>query len=137
MATRTPSIVDTDREPLLVLRRHDIAAADWRPVPGCPGVEYTELWRRGDFVHSIVRYQPGSRTPGHPHLAAYHHLWVISGSAAVAGRYVSAGSYLVIPPRVAHTVSGVGADGCVMLQIHRPLQGFDRDATAPDGDEAM
>jgi quercetin dioxygenase-like cupin family protein len=64
-------------------------------------------------------------------MAAYHHLWVISGAAAIAGRYVTAGSYLVIPPGVAHTVSDVGADGCLMLQIHRPLEGFDIPGTHP------
>jgi hypothetical protein len=125
MTTHTPSMIGTDRESLVVLRPRDIAVRDWHPVPGCPGVDYTELWRRGDFVHSLVRYQPESRTPGRPHMAAYHHLWIISGTAAVAGRYVTAGSYLVVPPGVAHTVSDVGADGCLMLQVHRPMDGFE------------
>jgi hypothetical protein len=58
-------------------------------------------------------------------MAAFHHLWVISGSAAVAGRHVTAGSYLVIPPGFAHTVSDVGVDGCLMLQVHRPMQGLE------------
>lgn len=119
----TPSMIGTDEDSLLVLRPRDIAACVWRPVLGCPGVDYTELWRSGDFVHSLVRYQPESRTPGHPHIAAYHHLWVISGSAAIAGRHVTAGSYVVVPPGVAHTVTDIGPTGCVMLQIHRPMQG--------------
>jgi hypothetical protein len=129
MATRTPAVIGTNPESLVVLRPRDIAARDWRPVLGCPGVDYTELWRHGDFVHSLVRYQPESRTPGRPHVAAFHHLWVISGSAAVAGRPVTAGSYVVIPPGIAHTVSDVGVDGCLMLQVHRPVDRFNMRGT--------
>lgn len=121
MATAARPMI-SGRPPLVVLRPHDVSVRDWRPVPLCPGVDFTELWHHGDFVHSLVRYQPGARTPGHPHLAAYHHIWVVEGSAAIAGRYVTAGSYLVIPPGVAHSVTDVGPHGCLMLQIHRPLQ---------------
>ena len=122
MITSTQTMINAGPAPLVVLRPGDIAERDWRTVPGCPGVEYTELWHHDDFVHSLVRYQPESRTPGHPPLAAYHHIWVLAGSASIAGRRVPAGSYVVIPPGAAHTVSSIGADGCLMLQIHRPLQ---------------
>ncbi len=119
--TKTTS-TRTDREALSVLRPDEIDRLTWRPVPTCPGVEFAELWRRGDCVNSLIRYEPDSRTPGYPHLAAYHHLWVVSGSASVAGRYVTAGSYLFIPPGTAHTVTNVGYPGCSILQIYQPTR---------------
>jgi quercetin dioxygenase-like cupin family protein len=92
----------------------------WEAVPECPGVHQKTLWRFGDFVQALVRYQPGSSTPGAPHLAAHHHIWVVSGAATMAGRRLVAGSYMHVPPGVLHTVEAVGSDGFTILQMHRP-----------------
>src|SRR5690242_12106370 len=100
--------MNTQVASFIVWRPRDIDASAWVPVDGCPGVDYVVLWRQGDFVHSLVRYQPSSRSAGLPHHAAYHHLWIVSGDAWVAGQHVTAGSYLTIPPGTDHPVHGVG-----------------------------
>lgn len=105
---------------LLILEPPNIDRLPWRPVPGCPGVDEKELWRFDDVVHALIRYAPGSSTPGRPHPAAHHHIWVIAGAATVAGRRIVAGSYAHIPPATEHPIGDVGADGCTILQMHRP-----------------
>jgi mannose-6-phosphate isomerase-like protein (cupin superfamily) len=107
--------------PFVVRRPRDIDTSAWMPVAGCPGVDYVVLWRQGDFVHSLVRYRQGAHSAGFPHHAAYHHLWIVSGDAWIAGQHVTAGTYLTVPPGAEHPVHDVGPDGCLMLQIHRPL----------------
>jgi mannose-6-phosphate isomerase-like protein (cupin superfamily) len=92
----------------------------WEPVPRCPGVDEKTLWRLGDFVEALIRYQPNATTPGAPHLAAHHHIWVVSGAAKMAGRRLTAGSYMHVPPGVRHQVEDVGGEGCTILQMHRP-----------------
>ncbi len=92
----------------------------WEPVPGSSGVHQKVLWHLGTFVQALVRYDEGATGQGEPHLAAHHHLWVVSGAATVAGRRLVAGSYMHVPPGVRHTVEDVGPEGCVMLQMHRP-----------------
>jgi ChrR Cupin-like domain len=99
------------------------AEIDWLPwaeVPGCPGVRVTELWRSGDVHDALIAYQPGASTPGPSHPSAQHHIWVISGSASIAGRRVVAGSYVYVPPDTAHPITEVGPEGCTLLQMHRP-----------------
>ena len=102
------------------LNAADIEAMSWEPVPGCPGVTDKVLWRFEDFVQALIRYEPGATSPGRPHFAAHHHLWVVSGSARVAGRPLGAGSYMHVPPRTLHPVTDVGSDGFTVLQMHRP-----------------
>lgn len=92
----------------------------WTQVPGCPGVYEKTLWRFGDFVVALIRYQPNATTPGVPHLVAHHHIWVVSGVAEVAGRLLVAGSYVHVPPGAGHPVENVGDEACTILQMHRP-----------------
>lgn len=106
---------------LLTMRPADIDAVPWRRVPGCPGVVAKDLWRSGDLHDALISYEPGSATPGNPHVGAHHHIWVVSGSASIAGVRVVAGSYVYVPPGAAHPVADVGPAGCVLLQMHRPL----------------
>jgi|GEM_PF-279961 len=91
----------------------------WENVAHCAGVEQKVLWWLGDFVQALLRYSPGSATPGVPHLAAHHHIWIVSGAVMIAGRPLGQGSYLHIPPGVAHPAVA-GEDGCTILQMHRP-----------------
>lgn len=114
---------DSDRAALAdlaVLPADEVERLPWLPVPACPGVVEKTLWQFGDFVVALVRYSPGSGSPGRPHLAAHHHIWVVSGTAALAGRRLEAGSYVHVPPGVEHGVGEVGPDGWVILQMHRP-----------------
>jgi hypothetical protein len=111
------------REPeaLTTLDPTDIETLPWRPVTGCPGVRAAELWRSGHSVDALIAYEPMASTPGQPHPAANHHIWVVSGAARLAGRHLTAGSYAYVAPGVAHPIGDVGPEGCVILQIHRPL----------------
>ena len=108
-------------ETILVLNPVEINGVPWRPIPGCPGTVAKDLWRSGDLHDALISYEPGSGTPGRPHPGADHHIWVISGSASIAGRPVGAGCYVHIPPGTEHPITDVGEEGCLLLQMHRPL----------------
>jgi hypothetical protein len=110
-----------DTNELLVMRPADIEAQPARPVPGCPGVAVKELWRSGDQLDMLIVYLPGAATPGCPHPGADHHIWVIRGSALIAGQPVGAGSYVHVPPCVSHPILAIDPLGCVLLQVHRPI----------------
>lgn len=105
---------------LLVLAAAEIEAMPWEPVEHAPGVRMKILWRFGDYVQTLLRAEPGATIPGRPHLAAHHHVWVVSGSATLVGRHVTAGSYAYVPPGVDHQLTEVGPEGCEVLQIHHP-----------------
>lgn len=105
---------------LLALNPMEIDLLPWEPVPDCPGVSEKVLWHLGTFVQALVRYEPGASSPGEPHLAAHHHIWVVSGAATIAGRRLVTGSYLHVPPGVVHRITDVGPEGCTLLQMHRP-----------------
>jgi quercetin dioxygenase-like cupin family protein len=104
---------------LFSLEAQEIDALPWEDVPACAGVHQKVLWRLGGFAQALLRYEPAATTPGFPHLAAHHHIWVVSGTVTIAERRLGAGSYLHVPPGVGHAASA-GDDGCVLLQMHRP-----------------
>ncbi|MEV4709416.1 cupin domain-containing protein [Actinoplanes sp. NPDC049316] len=108
------------RDALVTLDPAEIDQLPWWPVPDCAGVVAKDLWRAGDLHDALISYEPGSATPGRPHPTAHHHIWVVSGSASIAGRPVVAGSYLYVPPGTDHPIAA-GAGGCLLLQMHRPL----------------
>jgi mannose-6-phosphate isomerase-like protein (cupin superfamily) len=105
---------------LLVLDSAEIDAMPWQPVEHAPGVRMKILWRYDDYVQALLHAEPGATIPGRPHLVAHHHIWVVSGSGTVAGRHLTAGSYVYVPPGAEHHVDDVGPEGCVVLQIHHP-----------------
>jgi len=65
---------------------------------------------------------PGAATPGCPHDGADHHIWVARGSALIGGRSLEAGSYVHVPPGVAHPILATDPAGCLLLQVHRPVR---------------
>lgn len=105
---------------LHVYNVEQVEALPWRLVPGCPGVAQKVLWCLGDFTQTLVRYAPGSGTPGAPHLAAHLHVWVHSGEVTFAGTRLTAGSSAHVPPGVPHAATDVGAAGCVLVQMRHP-----------------
>lgn len=126
----------SNRESLELLYAVDPQQIDdlsWEPVAECPGVHEKTLWRLGDFVQALIRYQPDASTPGEPHLAAHHHIWVVSGVATVAGRRLPAGSYVHVPPGSRHQISDVGPEGCTILQMHRPHPPREAESLAAEG----
>jgi hypothetical protein len=106
---------------LLAMRPADIDALPARPVPGCRGVTVKELWRSGHLHDALIVYRAGAATPGCPHRAADHHIWVLRGSALIDGRLMEAGSYVHVPPGVSHPILAIDPDGCLLLQVHRPI----------------
>ena len=107
-------------EQLLAFTPLEIDRFRWQPIADCPGVYYKELWRLGDYVQALIRYDNGASSDGKPLLAGHEHIWVVSGAATIAGRRMIAGSYMHVPPGKRHTVEGVGPDGCTLLQMHQP-----------------
>jgi hypothetical protein len=105
---------------LHVVDAEQVEAMPWTAVAGCPGVEQKVLWSLGGFTEALIRYAPGATTPGEPHLAAHHHVWVHNGEITFAGRRLTAGSYAHVPPGVAHAGTDAGRWGCTLLQMHRP-----------------
>jgi len=105
---------------LLAVGPAEIDQMPWRPVTGCPGVRAKELCHVDGFVHALIGYDPGAGTPGVPHPGAHHHIWVVSGAATVAGHRLAAGSYLYVPPGVAHPIVADPEAGCTLLQLHSP-----------------
>jgi quercetin dioxygenase-like cupin family protein len=106
---------------LRVLDRAAIDAMDWEPRPQ-DGVAQKILWRSGDVVVGLLRFLPGAVEPGHAHHAAHHHVWVVQGSARIAGRPLREGSYAYIPPGIVHQTEDVGPEGCTLFYTYRPLE---------------
>lgn len=104
---------------LYSLEAQEIEALAWEDVPACTGVQQKVLWRLGGFAQALLRYAPAATTSGLPHLAAHHHIWVVSGTVTIAGRRLAAGSYMHVPPGVGHEATA-GDAGCTLLQMHRP-----------------
>ena len=132
--TATPDL--TARDALGALYSIDatgIEQMDWQPVTGCPGVTDKILWQLGDFVQALVHYAPGSGSQGRAHLAAHHHLWVVSGTAKVAGRQLAPGAYMHVPPGVDHPVTDVGPEGFTLLHMHRPHAPVEAEALVARG----
>jgi mannose-6-phosphate isomerase-like protein (cupin superfamily) len=106
------------------VRLLDAAAVDalpWEPLEGRPGVAHKILWQSGATVLGLMRIEPGATEPGHAHLGAHHHLWLVEGSATVCGTPLSAGSYAYIPPGTEHETTDVGPEGCTFFYTYRPL----------------
>jgi hypothetical protein len=120
MSLTAPTSDSTALTELSVLTAAQVDTLPWTPVPGCRGVDQKVLWSMGGFTQALIRYAPGSATPGIPHLAAHHHVWVHSGEITLAGARLTTGSYVHVPPGVAHAANEVGAEGCTLVQMHRP-----------------
>lgn len=119
-ASSPPQLTAADAlSAMYCLDAHAIDELKWENVAHCTGVKQKVFWLLGDFVQALLRNSPGSATPGVPHLAVPHHIWIVSGAVTIAGRPLGQGSYLHIPPDVAHPAVAT-EDGCTILQMHRP-----------------
>jgi hypothetical protein len=120
MSALTVQEVRDDLDRLIAYNPVEIDGLGWEPMADLPGVSHKVLWRHGDIVQGMLHYQPGASSPGEAHLAAHHHLWIVSGAATIAGRRLTAGSYAHIPPGVEHPTEDVGPEGCTILMMYRP-----------------
>lgn len=105
---------------LLVATSADIEGMPW--TTPMPGVHQKILWQSGDTTLGLMKVDAGHENPEHVHHAAHHHIWVLAGDATMVGKHVGAGSYVYIPPTVAHAVTEVGPDGCTFFYTYRPLE---------------
>jgi glyoxylate utilization-related uncharacterized protein len=121
--TQPRTIDRDDLAALRVLSAGDVDGIPWMPLRGLTGVTQKVLWQAGDIVIGLIRVEGGHDKPAHAHDAAYHHIWIVSGSCTMVGQPLTAGAYVYVPPGVDHEVGDVGAEGCVYFYTHRPLQG--------------
>jgi hypothetical protein len=115
-----PTVIDAEvaqnRRPV-VLDQFEIDRRPWLPVAGLPGVSVKELWSSVDTVTALIALEPGAATPGSPHPKAQHDIWVLLGTARVAGREAPAGCYVHVPAGVRHPIVATGTVGCMVLQV--------------------
>ena len=107
---------------LLVATSADIEAMPWKQQEGQPGLQFKVLWRSGDNVIGVSELAEGAENAEHTHYGAHHHIVVLSGSCTMIGRELDAGSYIYIPPGVAHGVTDVGEGGCRLFYTYRPVE---------------
>lgn len=77
------------------------------------------LWASPETVCALIHYAPGASTPGHPHAHAHQHIWIVHGTVVLAGRLLFGGSYVHVPPGVAHSVRALGDHDAVLFQVHQ------------------
>ena len=129
----SPSPVESQRDDLgrVVVRTAEaLAAMPWEELRGLDGASHKVLWQSGDVVIGMIRVDAGSSKPEHTHHGAHHHMFITSGSCVMLGRRVDEGSYVYVPPGVAHAVDEVGPDGVEFFYTYRPLE-----VGTPDIDE--
>ena len=121
----SPSPVESQRDDLgrVVVHTADaLAVMPWEPLHGIDGATHKVLWQSGDVVIGLIRVEAGSVKPEHTHHGAHHHMLITRGSCVMLGRTVGEGSYVYVPPGVAHAVDQVGADGVEFFYTYRPLE---------------
>lgn len=111
---------DTTTDRLVTFGPDDIESMPWHDV-GLHGMQMKELFHRGDAVTGLLHLDAGSHEPLHRHRSADHELWVLSGTATIGGREVSAGAYVHVPAGLDHATTYVGEDGCTLLYVYRPV----------------
>ncbi|HEX6076518.1 MAG TPA: cupin domain-containing protein [Micromonosporaceae bacterium] len=98
----------------------EIEDRPWEPLPALAGIERKLLWNSGRMNVGLIRVAPGAEEPGHVHHDADHHVHVLSGSARIAGKRVSAGAFVYVPAGVSHATTDVGPDGCTFFYTYVP-----------------
>lgn len=107
---------------LVVATSTDIEAMPWQSQEGQPGLRYKVLWRSGDVVLGIMELAEGAENAEHTHYGAHHHILVLSGSCTMIGRKLDTGSYIYVPPGIAHGVTEVGDGGVRLFYTYRPVE---------------
>ncbi len=94
-----------------VLSAEEIAIASTGPLGNIEGVANTVLWTDGTSMTGVLTIEGGQRLGSHTHRAHLHHLWVLDGSAEIAGRVLHAGSYVHVPPGVEQDIDATQTAG--------------------------
>jgi quercetin dioxygenase-like cupin family protein len=120
-----PSPVDSGRDDIgrmLVRTSAALAAEPWEELHGIDGATHKVLWQHGAVVIGLIKVAAGSQKPEHTHHGAHHHMFITRGSCVMLGERVDEGSYVYVPPGVAHAVSDVGPDGVEFFYTYRPME---------------
>jgi quercetin dioxygenase-like cupin family protein len=107
---------------LMVATSADIEDMPWQTSADQPGARYKVLWRSGDVVLGVMELDGGAVNAEHTHHGAHHHILILSGTCQIVGKELDAGSYVYIPPGVAHGVSEVAEGGCRFFYTYRPVE---------------
>lgn len=107
-ATPAPTILDAT----------GIAAFPWQPFRDLSGIGIKELWRTPQGVAGLMRLGSGCGETPHRHGAGDHHMWIIEGSAVVAGTRVGPGGYVHVPAGLMHAVRADDALGCTFFFVY-------------------
>jgi len=119
-----PSAVSTGRDDLgkvLVRTAFQLADEPWEDLRGIEGATHKVLWQSGATVIGLIRVEAGRSKPAHTHHGAHHHMLITRGSCVMLGEKVGEGSYIYVPPGVAHAVDDVGPDGVEFFYTYRPV----------------
>ena len=91
----------------------DLAALERHPI--CDGVAYSEILSSGDAEAGIIWHEAGAVRPKHVRTGTVH-VWVVSGSAELDGRPVTAGTYYFLDSGERPEVRA-GPDGYVVFFV--------------------
>lgn len=107
---------------LIVDSPEDIEAIEWISHGEAPGVRHKVLWQSGTTVLGLMQIDGGAQNPEHTHHGAHHHILMLSGSCRMVGRELPEGSYIYIPPGVAHAAVNDGEEPCTFFYTYRPVE---------------
>ena len=107
---------------LLIRTTESLATEPWVELRGIDGATHKVLWQSGDVVIGLVRVEAGRSKPEHMHHGAHHHMLITRGSCVMLGSRVEEGSYIYVPPGVAHAVDEVGPEGVEFFYTYRPVE---------------
>ena len=121
----SPSPVESGRDDLgrvLLLTSAALAEQPLEDLRGIEGATHKVLWQHGATVIGLIKVEAGRTKPEHTHHGAHHHMLITRGSCGMLGERVDAGSYIYVPPGVAHAVDDVGPEGVEFFYTYRPLE---------------
>jgi quercetin dioxygenase-like cupin family protein len=105
----------TPSDHLVVVAPDELGDLPWSPFVGMRGVDIKELHSSRDCVAGLLRLEPGAHEIRHSHHAGQHHMWVLDGAVHVDGAEVEAGTYVLVPPGLRHTLENRGSAACTVL----------------------
>lgn len=84
------------------------------------GVTRTTLWHHSGNAAGTLTLAAGAALDEHTHHAHGHHVWVVSGTAEVLGRELTAGSYWFVPAGLAHALQAAADEPCELFWVYEP-----------------
>jgi uncharacterized RmlC-like cupin family protein len=102
-----------------VLVAEQVSALPAQPLDAIEGVTNVVLWRSATSMAGVLTVAAGHSLGSHAHRQNHHHMWVLHGTAHIAGADVGPGSYVHVPAGVQHDIAAA-ADDCVVFYVYEP-----------------